>query len=662
MRRLPALAAALATLTCLSTPALANNSKLRKLSKQTGISIDVLKEIKAERYFHRDVYQRREFIKDLSTKSKIELLPLTLYIGLTEKKDEAIRRSCIRMYSHFGLLVDKKMIRSLVFPAIKKAISNKKRPQDQGRAFEELIRLSKWFQMDAEMTALILPFFNGKDFNLRAMSFKALCAVRHQLIEEKIVIPACQTVYNSTQGYSLFDRFRAVDELARRNINLIAPQLRNAIVSGKDPKMQVKAMYVLGDWKDPSTLPLALKIDKTAVHKLRRGAFRLRIGLKDKSSLAHVVNMLPKDHIDLICSNLEDLGGLGGDKVKKLMLKIYDGKIYPSDRAKQWQRRNQPRTIVEERRQLKVAASLGLLRMGEKRGVKYLENIINGTEEFDAKDRSRICRKVLRIKGYQANRLIKVMCELVSEEHEEIRKQAVIAVGERKIRFAKKTISDIYWDKSSWGHLKFHAAVSLLELDAKKALSQLQWYMPKYEDQILKNDRRIFVLGKLTFRLRRWIGSGYIEALDKFERTRDKRMLALIAEMLKPTSATVKKAPEAKKKKKKSGTRTKSRRKEELDDGQPKGPEPIYRAKNQFVRARAVEVAALIGAEEAAAILARAVDDYRSVVRQAAIRAIGDLSKRYNLPIGATLEEECKVRPMALAWLAEKGARKLDDN
>lgn len=644
----------------------ASSSKVRKLAKQTGVSLELLKELKAIRYFHRDVYQRRAFIKDLSTKNKKELLPLVIYIGLTEKKDEAIRRSCIRMYSHFGLLVDKKEIRTLVLPAIKKALSNKKRPQDQRWGFEELVRLSKWFQMDEEITEMLLPMFQGKDFNLRALSFKALCSVRHKLISEKIIVPACQTVYGSTKGYSLFDRFRAVDQLTERKVELIGPQLRDAMIAGKDPKMQVKSMYVFREWGDPSTLPLAQKIDKTAVHKLRRGAFRLRVALGDKSTLDTVVAMLPKGHIDLICSNLEDLGDLKEEKCKKLFLKLYDGKLYPAERVKQWRRRKLEKTIVEEQRKLKIAACLALLRMGERRGEKYLENVIKGNEEFNDADRRRICAKVLRIEGDQVNGLIKTMVELKSEAFKDYRQKAVIAVGERKITFAKKAVSDVYWDKSNWGHLKFHAAVTLFELDAKKALSQLQWYMPKYEDDVFTQERRQFVLGQTTFRLKRWTGSGYIEALDKFERTKDKRMLPLILEMLKPTKLTVPGSDPKDKKKgkkpKKSRTTTKTRKKKgELDDGQPKGPEPIYRAKNQFVRARAVEIAALIGGEDAAEVLGKAVDDYRSVVRQAAIRAIGEISGRYTLHVGAKLEEECKVRPMALAWLNEKGVRKLDD-
>jgi hypothetical protein len=643
------------------SPALAYNSKVKRLAKKTGLSLEILKAAKAERFFHRDVYQRRQFIKDLSANPKKELLPLIVYIGLTENKDEAIRRSCIRMYAHFGLLVDKKEIRSLVFPAIKKALSNSKRGQDQRWAFEELVRISRWFQMDEEITEMLLPLFQGKDFNLRALSFKAMCSVRHELIEEKIIIPACQTVYGSTKGYSLFDRFRAVDELSRRKVSLVGPQMRDAMIAGKDPKMQVKAMYVFREWKDPSTLPLAQKIDKTAVHKLRRGAFRLRVALGDKSCLESVVNMLPAGHIDLICSNIEDLGQLGGDTVEKFLLKVYGGKIYPADRVKQWKRRNTPQTIDAERKKLRVAAALGLVRMGNKRANKYLENIINATEEFDEKERSRICSRILWIEGPQVNGLIKAMVEVKNEAFASIRLKAVIAVGERKIRFALKAVSDIYWDKSNWGHLKFHAAVSMFELDAKKALSQLQWYMPKYEDNVTQTERRQFVLGQLTFRLKRWSGSGYIQALDKFERTKDKRMLPLILEMLKPTTLTVKAAPNPKgRKKKPKKTKTKTRKKGELDDGQPKGPEPIYRAKNQFVRTRAVEIAALIGGEDAAEVLAKAVDDYRSVVRQAAIRTIGDISGRFKLHIGAKLEEECKVRPMALAWLAEKGVRKLD--
>ncbi|MDF1666294.1 MAG: hypothetical protein P1V97_31385 [Planctomycetota bacterium] len=376
MRTLHAAILAVLIILCVPNQAHAVSSKVRKLSKQTGVSVELLEELKAIRYFHRDVYQRRAFIKDLSTKNKKELLPLVVFIGLTEKKDEAIRRSCIRMYSHFGLLVDKKEIRSLVLPAIKKALSNKRRPQDQRWGFEELVRLSKWFQMDEEITEMLLPLFQGKDFNLRALSFKALCSVRHKLISEKIILPACQTVYGSTKGYSLFDRFRAVDELTRRDVTLIGPQLRDAMAAGKDPKMQVKSMYVFCDWKDPSTLSLAQKIDKTAVHKLRRGAFRLRIALGDKSTLNTVVAMLPKGHIDLICSNLEDLGDLGGEKSKKLCLKLYDGDLYPAERVTQWRRRKMEKTIVEEQRKLKVAASLSLLRMGEKRGEKYLQNVI----------------------------------------------------------------------------------------------------------------------------------------------------------------------------------------------------------------------------------------------------------------------------------------------
>lgn len=650
----------------LTTPAMASKAKLKKLAKKTGVPLELLAELKAQRYFLRDVYQRREFIKDLAMKPRKELLPLVLLFGTKETKDESIRRSCIRLYSHIGLHCDRRDITGQVLPAVKKALSfGKKRGQDQRWALDELQRLSKWFRLDEDMFELLKPYFEGKDFNLRSLAFKGLCSVRHQELSKSYIEPACLRVYGSSKGYSLFDRFRAVDQMAERNIELIAPKLREAWVAGKDPKMQVKSMYTFVEWKNKNTLALAQKIDRTAVHKLRRPAFRVRCELNDESALTQLVNWLPDEHTNIVRACLEDLGRLKSEKAKAFLNKVYERKIYPKARANDWNRKKQGEKINEERLEWKLSAAMGLLRMGETRPVEYLKDVVTGEENLSEKERLWVCRKILAMEDKAIHGVIASMVTLNSDIFKEIKQRAIMKCGEFKIKSSLKDLREIYWDKSNWGHSKFHAGVSLFEMDSKNALKSLVWFLPKYDDAVNQRDRWKFVMGQLTFQIDRWGGSGYIQALDKFERTRDKRMLPLILEMLKPVKVGQTPAPKAsdkagkkKRKKKKPSSTTRTRDQEKLDDGQPKGPEPIYQAKNQFVRARAVEVAALIGGKEAAEVLNKAVDDYRSVVRFVAVKAIGRISGRYSLAEGAKKEAEIKARPMALAWLVEQGVRK----
>lgn len=689
MRRIVGLALlALIGATLITPPLHAANSKIKKLAKQTGIAPSILEEIKADRLYSPKLEVRRSLIRDIAAEPRAEHLPILVLLGLNEKRDEPTRRAAIRLYSHAGLLADRRDIRKHLLPAVKKVIKMKKRGQDQRRTFEELNRLSKWFRLDSDIADVLGPVFEGRDFNLRSLAFRSLCTIEHQRLEQELLVPACLKVYGSTKGYSLFDRFNAVRVLQDRKIEAIAPQLRDNMLAGKDPKMQMHALYTFVEWKDPSTLGLAQKIDTTAVHKMRRAAFRVRTALNDQSCIETLVSWLAKDNINIIQTSLMDLGKLSGERVEKMLERAYEGDLYPGSRAEMWRRKNEPQTIAEEKRRIKLAAAVGLARKKNPKGMRRLKRAIEGDDEvYTELERSYLCDHILRIiededeiiPNELVDELLISMLNLRGETFEEFRRDAIILVGERKVKDAQPALKKMYWDKSNWGHIKFYVGVSLFELGYPKALKDLIWYMPKYKDDITERDlpkkggRRAYirslykkiVLGNELLEVNRWLGSGYIDVLRKFEKTKDPRMVPLILEMLKPIKVGETKGepepakPSRGKKPKKRGTRERS--KEKLDDGQPKGPEPIYAARNQFVRAKAVEVAALIAGEDAKEVLALAIKDYRSVVRAAALRGIGQVSGRYKLPIGASLEEELKARPAAIAWLVEQGVRQADE-
>lgn len=643
------------------------SAQVKKLAKITGIPVERLSAIKAERFFSRDVFQRREFMRDLALNPSVDLLPLVVLIGTKEVDDEPIRRSAIRLYGHFGLLCDRKEIKGQIFPAIRTALSfGAKRGQDQRWAFEELARLSKWFELDADLYELLLPAFQGEDFNLRGLAFKSLCEIRHEVIAKDFLIPACLKVYGSTQGYSLFDRYLAVDELADRAIDRIGPLLRDALAAGQDPKMQIRAFKVFARWKDPSTLPLALKIDGTAVHELRQAAFANRVALSDRTTLSDFMSWLGKDHINVLSYALERIGELPGDEAPKILERALSGKLYPAERVDHWQRRGEAETIENEQESLWQAAAIALLRRGDSSGVEKLKSFIAGDIAGKSEGaRIALARRVLAVENPAANTLIPVMLSLRGDPFRGLLESAAIAAGERKLQDAGKDLLALYADPAYEGAIKFQAGVSLVELEKPMAWEVLKTWLPNYKDDETQVDGNRFVLGTLQFELSRWSGSGYLKALAKFDRTRDKKMLPLILGLLQERAPPAGAAPPSKDKKPapKSGSTTRTRPgKDEkaLDDGQPTGPEPSYLAKNQFVRARAVLIAARIAGAEAKDVLAKAIDDHRSVVRSAAVRAIGEITGRYSLPVGATLAEESKVRPDALAWLVELGARKAE--
>jgi len=635
-------------------PVWAGSAKLRRLAKKSGVPLKTLEAVKAERYFSRKRDQRRAFIKDLALKPRSDTLPLLTFIGTTETKDESIRRCAIRLYGHLGLLADRREIIARVLPAVRKALSyGPKRGQDQRWAFDELEKMARWFAIDEELARLMVPVFNGKDTNLRSFAFRSFCSIRHEELEEKLVIPACLQVYSATKGYSLFDRWRAVRQLERRRIELIAPALRDRFA--KDPKMQLDAFRVFTKWQDRSALGLARGIPKTALHKLRRAAFRARVALADPTTISETAGLFAADHVDMISFCLEELGRLDDDKSLKFLRAAFAAKLYPKARAARWVQMGQSGTVAKERSQIHMAAALALLRRGEWKAAKDLKAVIVG--DGDAKLRRRAASVALGIDNAQAASILVAILGLKTEDFAAIRLRAVKLAGERKISAARKALGEIYWDKANYGHLKWHSGVSFLEVDGKKALSSLLWYVPKYVDAITKDERRPYNMGQTLFKLKRWQGSGFLESLDKWERTKDPRVLPVILEMLRPVkeakpTATPKK-PKKKKKRRPSGTKSRSRGKEL--DFVPKGPAPVYRVKNQFVRARAVEVAALIGGDAAGPVLARAIDDHRTVVRAAALRAIGKLSGRYQLPYGANAAAERKQRATALACWLRKG-------
>ena len=80
--------------------------------------------------------------------------------------------------------------------------------------------------------------------------------------------------------------------------------------------------------------------------------------------------------------------------------------------------------------------------------------------------------------------------------------------------------STIELSKAKWGHLKFHALISRIELGDEKAQGFLTWYLPKYDDRYYRDKEA--VMGKTKVYTQRMKWSTVFDVCDKFERVGDK--------------------------------------------------------------------------------------------------------------------------------------------
>ncbi len=248
--------------------------------------------------------------------------------------------------------------------------------------------------------------------------------------------------------------------------------------------------------------------------------------------------------------------------------------------------------------------------------------------------------------------------ESMKNWYDEYRAEAVSLCGERRVKEALPKLQKI--TKSEWGHFKFHALISQIELGDKKALGSLTWYLPKYDDRFYRSVKAI--MGKITLYTNRMKWSTVFDVCDKFERVGDADLyVPVLEELLKTENRSDDPMKKGWAKRVRGGAKrgkstTGERRGAEEEDALFRPPEVAYLMRNQFARRRIVECAARLAGDKAAPQLARALRDSRATVRAAALTEIGRISGRYELHPGSSLQAELSVWPKAVTWLEEKKA------
>lgn len=664
-----------------SAPAADSDSQrqalLAKLAKKTGASLDALRAVDGHYALSKDLDQRRRFLKKICESPREDLLPLLAWIAENDR-DHPIRLSAIKAFSLFGLIADREDVRRFALPAL---VGNLRDRSGQVVRFslDEMGRLNRWFHLDSELVPLYKKLFAGKDFNLRQLAFYALCDMHDERVIEEVVRPAAWEVYRSPKS-GIFMQRKSVAWLVKHEDPNLLPELRRNLT--EDASLAVVSAWGLTRLLHHDSLPALRKVDHTAVHRLRRTAWRARCLLGDLECLAELPTLLDSrtEHLRLKADFVAGLGAMmqNGDKARVVLEKLWKSPIL----------------------EIKRAAGLALLHHDDDRGVELLKEQFWGKWEDDPTMgragkgwmlRFRFFETLLRCKTSAGDSLLMEMSkiksppaqgddgeyimlkwwrhgsrreETITDWYDEYKAEAVSQLGERRVQAARKRLGDIYWDKSTWGHLKFHALISLWELEDSKAEKNVAWYLPKYDDRLIRKWR--VILGPHTVYFERMKWSTVFDVARKVERVGDTRYLPLIDALIR--TAEEGDDPVARRQagadrddgapeKSPRGSRSRSRERQRGNDRRDDLglPEVEYRMRNQFARRAMVEAAAVACKEEAAPILARALLDCRATVRAAAIREIGRVSERFHMERGASPQEERSNRPAAVAWLTEQG-------
>lgn len=648
-------------------PRAANVDQLVKLS---GVPKAVLDEVKAERLFASDVYGRRALLKEIAEKPREDLLPLVTYIAQGDS-DWPTHLTAVKVLSAFGLLADRRAVIDTCLPLLE-TNCNAGESQLLRYSMDEVLRLNRWFRFDLRLAPMLTKTFKGRDVVMRGFAYRGITQLKHPKLVAELVLPYTWEIFRDKK-IDRDSRRHAIRTFAKHEVKDALKHIQKATREGP---VAIVSAYALARFLDPSSIKPLQKINKSAVHRLRKGAWLARVRLNDKKCLKDVIKIVGDhtEHDDIKQTFLGDLGVMTEhtDAVKKILRKMATHSV-PA---------------------LKLGAALGLTRQGETSHVKLLVDTLNGPWEdlltmrwqgHGWKRRFGFMDNLLRIEHPAANdALIAIMTVEAPREHlydeddkdlyqdwwrhgsrrrekmtdwyDEYRAEAVSLCGERRVKAALPKLREI--SKDSWGHLKVHALISQIELGDEKALGFLKWYLPKYDDRLFRQVKAI--MGKTTVYTERMKWSTVFDICEKFERVGDKELYLPILEVLLQT-ADKKTDPMQKGWAKRNGGKKSAAgattEKREAGEEPPlfRPPEVAYLLRNQFARRRIVECAVALAGEEAAPQLARALRDSRATVRSAALTLIGQVSGGFEMHPGSGLKAEIEAWPKAIAWLESKG-------
>jgi HEAT repeat protein len=571
------------------------------LAKETKIPRRKLEEVAAERLFHKDPHVRGAIVKELADTPRPAYLPLLVRIARKPLKslndpDWPMRLTAAKVLSVPGLLASRKSFDHLVFPAIK---ANFRDPIKSGQlkraSMEELNRFNRWFRRDKLLIDFYKEVFEGDDYNLSYLAFYGMLDLKNAKIQQEVVLPAIRRVI-TTKKYGVFQRRRAIRELANRGDRELLPWLQKRMV--KEATIAIACCRALGKLLDQRSVKALRKIKpKAAVHRLLRPAWWARGRLQDKSLLKLVPRIMARGHRDMKQALLEAVGEIDDPRVVPMLKKILSGS----------------RDVMVRR-----SVALGLLKRKDGSGVDVLEEVVSGGNLDPS-----IARKILYVNDPVTTPLLKAIIanEQIPEQYEDIRLDAVSLVGERQIGELRDFLKSLYFKYD--GLIKFHLAISLYELGETWIIKEknMVWWLGKFEDhERWEEDRYWTVMGRRKWKVKRFRGDAIIDAMRKFKRTRRREMLPFLRLLLKKRG---KGEPIA------EGTVTRDREYENP-----------YFVTNPFVRREVVETAALIGGKETLDLLQAALEDESLVVRAAALRGVGDVTGAFRLEQGATEQEE----------------------
>lgn len=672
-------------LVLLASPATAQGRKaprarnLDELSKLTGMPKARLEALNAKRLFASDVYERRTLLKEMTGEPKEDMLPLVTYMAAGDP-DWPTQLTAVKVLSCFGLLADRRDVLKACMPLLESSCASEK-SQLLRYSMDEVLRLNRWFRFDKRLAPVLMKHFKGRDKIMQGFAYRGITQFKHPELIEELVLPSTWTVFKDKK-IDRNTRRHAIRTFAKHEVKEALPKIQKATREGP---VAIVSAYALARFLDPSSLKALRKIsNKSAVHRLRMGAWLGRVRLNDPKCLKEIVKIVGdhNEHDEIKRTFLGDLGAMTTQKEK--VLKILR------------------KMKTHKNPALKLGAALGLAKQGDDSGIDLLVDALEGEwpDLLSLRWRGQGWRRrfgfmesLLRVESPAISKALIAMTtveaprahlfeqdkedktkekdryeqwfrrgsrrmESMKDWYNEYRAEAVSLCGERRLKDAMPKLREI--SKDSWGHLKFHALISQIELGDEKGLKFLKWFLPKYDDRIYGDARA--VMGKVKLYTNRMKWSTVFDVCDKFERVGDKALYVPILEALLRTedkkhdpmqkgwAKRVRGGP------KPTGGATAVKRAKGEEPKLFRPPEVPYLLRNQFARRRTIECIARLAGEEAAPQLARALRDSRATVRAAAMVEIGRISGGYVLHPGSGLEAELEAWPKAVAWLDSKGA------
>jgi HEAT repeat protein len=590
---------------------------------------------------------RRAFLLETAQKAPPHAAALPLLVHLAQQdEDPKVRLAALKLVGHVGVVCDRDALRAIFFPELRRRMTVEKAGPEERAALEETIRLARFFKLDQEVSRDLDSVYKGSDFVLRSIAFQALAELAEPSLDEKLVRPACFTVLDATAGFSVFDRRCALREIAKRqDKNALA---RATAALGEGP-LAIEAASAFGELGDARGLDALRGIDRTASHGLRAEAFRARARLDDARLPDELAAFLGDDNAGLLERLIESLGEMRSDAPKKLLESLAQGKL-PAAREERRVLEHHEDELEKERRRFKRAAGLALLARGEAPGLDVVKAEL-ASKDFGQGELEGLAAKVMRLP--HATGLVVTVLE-DARFGDTARLLAAGRAGEEKLADALPLLEKIAADETLPVRLRLEARASRYELGAKDALGDLLGFMKDHDDVVRNDEEPTLVDSKV--KLHRYAGSALVPFVERLEKKKEEASLEVFLELLAPETAPIGTAAPAKPAAGKTDGKTDGKTVSKPAAKQDPKPSPgARRARDQFLRARAVVAAARVAGPKAAKVLARGLADPMSEVRAAALREIGRLSGKFTLPLGADASEETKATKLAQAWLGQQG-------